>query len=734
MANVAISQDSISQDSKAPANQKAVALYVTLAVRSIVYTTCIFAFDGLVDFGTSSLLLSIFGILGIFVAGKISSISLSNFGALLLTVGSWILYSGLAAAINYIAGQNGSFEAYTLLLHGQSLLLSFLFAAVTTWLFLKYKHFLTFELILLGSIAIYLLSPHRDYHLDSPKFINSIAWKLGLEPQVALIASGAFIVAVLFAISMFVEPEAGHSITHEDPTFRRQNRISSAIAAFVFAIVCLLIGKSLYGRYDIQKGLTTNGVGEASEAGTSPLGFHSALGSTNQPAALVRLEGDYSQNPYTPMLYLREGALSAFNGHELVISDPGFDPDVPNIPPSSVYTGTEDKDLKDRKEVVQSVYLLADQKTAFAIDYPMAIKQLRNPDPERFKLAFRAYSLAPTFKLEDLKYEEVGDPRWSKELWAHYTATHPDLRYRDLALRLSADAASPVEKATEIINFLSKNSIYTLTPRHETKPDDDPVAPYLFGDLRGYCVHFAHATVYMLRALEIPARIGTGFMTDLSQSKDGHILLRMSDRHAWAEVYIRGHGWIPFDTQPEQVESAAESQVDMNLLEDLMAKLDPGEEILPKENDAIDSTPLAPHQLYIPSLKEMFVILGLVFAAFLLVKLYLHFGWILPAGLKTKLLRANRSLHLALAEIGFSRERGETAREFRARCQDTLTKDPLTLVPIVERAKYSTLGFSFFTAAEVSSNVKGSRKALNEISWWRRALGFLNPLTLFGRT
>ncbi|MDV7402821.1 hypothetical protein RZS08_65970, partial [Arthrospira platensis SPKY1] len=65
--------------------------------------------------------------------------------------------------------------------------------------------------------------------------------------------------------------------------------------------------------------------------GQSPLSFQSAVGKTKQPAALVRLENDYPQNPSNPMLYLRESALSHFLGHELVVAGTKYNWDIPRV-------------------------------------------------------------------------------------------------------------------------------------------------------------------------------------------------------------------------------------------------------------------------------------------------------------------------------------------------------------------------------------------------------------------
>jgi hypothetical protein len=706
---------------------------VSLITRSLVFGFAILATDGLIDLGTNPYLLIGAAALGIITGAKATGMSLKTRGAIILAILTFIASHYLLREIGDTFSQNGSFKIFSLGQHLELSLIFFLLGGVSTVLFLRYRHAGTAELIILSGIIVYLLSPHRDYHLDSPQFIANLAWQLGLSPQAALLFVGSGAIAILLILSAFIESSPLVKNTFEDKSALRRARLLHALGAIGVMVICLLIGKAIYNRYDTAQGLTTNGVGESNQPGSSPLGFHSALGSTNQPAALVRLEGDYSENPFTPMLYLREGALSQFNGQEMVIAGGGFDSDVPNTPPSEVFSGTEDPDLKNRKSVTQSVYLLADQKTAYGIDYPVSIKQLKNPDPDRFKLAFRSYSLAPTFKLEELEFLKTGDSRWAAEIWEHYTRIHPDSRYKDLALKLTEDSPAPIQKARDILAYLSKNSIYTLTPKHETKPGEDPVAPYLFGDMRGYCVHFAHATAYMLRGLGIPSRIATGYMTDLSQAKDGHILLRMSDRHAWAEIYIQDKGWVPFDIQPEQVENAAETQVDMKLLEELMGKLDPGEEILPKEKDEESETnhEESSKAIPLPSAKQLAELGIAILALMIIFKIYLKYSWILPASQRRKIIRAHRSAVINLSDIGIKRYPGETWNEFKNRASTILNGDALLTANLIEILKYAPKNKEFDTT-KISEALSKQNAALAQIPAFKKLLGFLNPVSALG--
>ncbi len=713
---------------------------IMVTIRAVIFIVFIFSFDGIVDFGTSPYLISLLSTLGILFSNRISETPLLTRGFLFGFLLLWIGYFVGSSSLTYIFASSGHLKTFLLTQHVELSLISFSIGAISTWFFFRWRHFLTLEIFIMSGVCVYLLAPHRDYHLDSPQFINTLAWQFGVEPQSMLLICAGALVGSLMLLLAFAEARERKIISHEERELRKTNWAMNSFATILVFFIIFALGQGIYNRYDTSKGLISNGVGEGGEEGSSPLGFHSALGSTNQPAALVRLEGDYSQNSYTPMLYMREGALSEFSGNELVIASKKFDTDINNTTPTQLFTGIEDPALKERVEVVHSVYLLSDQKAAFAIDYPISIKQLKNPDPKRFKSAYRAYSLAPGFKLTDLNLEAVGDPRWTKEVLEHYLVPHPDVRYRDLALRLTANIPSPAQKAQSLVDYLNTNSIYTLTPKHDTKPGEDPVAPYLFGDLRGYCVHFAHATVFMLRALGIPARIATGFLTDLSQSKDGHILLRMSDRHAWAEVYFAGYGWVPYDTQPEQVESAAETNVDMGLLEELMGKLDPGEEILPKDilKDEANITPIK--DIYLPSGKDVSLVLVIMFILIILAKLYLHYSWLLPGSSKTKLYRAFRSIIVSLYEIGFNRLPGETYKEYRVRLIKDLKVDPLALSETFTEAKYRSeekaehrSGNSFEGATKDLLKLRHqSSSTLSIVPFWKRAIGFINPLTLMG--
>ncbi len=70
----------------------------------------------------------------------------------------------------------------------------------------------------------------------------------------------------------------------------------------------------------------------------------------------------------------------------------------------------------------------------------------------------------------------------------------------------------------------------------------------------GYSVHYATAAALMLRYFGVPARYVEGYF--LSAEEAGRyaagerIVLTERNAHAWAEYYLDGVGWIPFETTP----------------------------------------------------------------------------------------------------------------------------------------------------------------------------------------
>lgn len=707
---------------------KKLPLYFSI-IRSFAYGISIILINALLPLGTNIIALIFATLAGLYFGSKLGKSNLKPAGFFLFIISisalTLIFFSSFLGAFGSIFNP---LTLYGLSLHGQLLLVFFLTSGLFSFFASRTPSVFLIESAILLTIAVATLAAHRNLQLDSPIIINDLSWWLGVNPITTLAALGCVGTFLSFSYGV-ISSILFNASSQNHTTLSRSSLKQFALLLFIFSLIGL---GSFYGITSYYKekgeGFLSNGVGQTSEEGLSPLSFQSALGSTNQPSAFVRLDNDYTQNPSSPMLYLRESALSVFNGRELVLAPPGIDRDVSRSSPEFPFAPEEKKSTNARIEMKQLVYLLTQHNLPFAIDFPASFAPIKNPNPAKFKGgAFQATSFAPTFTYDSLVYAQVGDPNWTEKERAIYLATQGDVRYHDLAKSITKDISNPIEKVKSIVSFLASHTIYTLTPGREVSATEDPVAPYLFGDGRGYCVHISHATVLMLRALGIPSRIGTGYLTDLSQSRDGHLLLRMSDRHAWAEVFITDIGWVPFDTQPLRVESHADSEVDQKLLEELMGLIDPSEEILPPEIEEPKSSKNNIDKLVPVIRKAIPLIIFILFCIVVFIKLFLFFGWIIFKKKSARLFWKHRS-HLAwLYDAGFGRRFGETKNEYQKRLQLELSNDLLPLTDLIVKLQFKE-SFSEDNLADLDKGVSQMKETLPLFTQVRANI---NPSSVF---
>jgi protein-glutamine gamma-glutamyltransferase len=85
---------------------------------------------------------------------------------------------------------------------------------------------------------------------------------------------------------------------------------------------------------------------------------------------------------------------------------------------------------------------------------------------------------------------------------------------------------------------------YTLDPGVYGQHTADE---FWFDRREGFCEHIASSFVILMRAMDIPARIVTGYQGGELNAVDGYWTVRQQDAHAWAEVWLQGRGWVRVD-------------------------------------------------------------------------------------------------------------------------------------------------------------------------------------------
>lgn len=101
-----------------------------------------------------------------------------------------------------------------------------------------------------------------------------------------------------------------------------------------------------------------------------------------------------------------------------------------------------------------------------------------------------------------------------------------------------------------------KECEYTLEPGRT--PSNMELTYYLLTKNRkGYCSHFATAAVVLARLSGVPARYAEGYVvipSDMEKAEYTNSFYKLevhdSRAHAWAEFYIDGYGWLPFEFTP----------------------------------------------------------------------------------------------------------------------------------------------------------------------------------------
>ena len=75
----------------------------------------------------------------------------------------------------------------------------------------------------------------------------------------------------------------------------------------------------------------------------------------------------------------------------------------------------------------------------------------------------------------------------------------------------------------------------------------DAIDEFWLDRREGFCEHFAAAFVVVMRALDVPARVVTGYQGTDPLPIDGFYVVRQSSAHAWAEYWQAGVGWVRAD-------------------------------------------------------------------------------------------------------------------------------------------------------------------------------------------
>ncbi|HEY8084860.1 MAG TPA: DUF3488 and transglutaminase-like domain-containing protein, partial [Methylophilaceae bacterium] len=133
-------------------------------------------------------------------------------------------------------------------------------------------------------------------------------------------------------------------------------------------------------------------------------------------------------------------------------------------------------------------------------------------------------------------------------------------RAHELGREWAAQTSDPDALIRKAMNLFAHDFSYTLTP---PPLGASAVDGFLFNTKKGFCEHYASSFVFLMRAAGVPARVVTGYQGGEFNQLGEYMIVRQTDAHAWAEVWIDGRGWVRVDptsaVAPQRVESGIAS-------------------------------------------------------------------------------------------------------------------------------------------------------------------------------
>ncbi|MCS6977101.1 MAG: transglutaminase-like domain-containing protein, partial [Gemmatales bacterium] len=130
-------------------------------------------------------------------------------------------------------------------------------------------------------------------------------------------------------------------------------------------------------------------------------------------------------------------------------------------------------------------------------------------------------------------------------------ALRSDERIKELALRIVGDKPRGWKQIKAVEEYLRNEYIHV---RDFKVPEDrdDPVPWFLFDSKTGPDYLFAAAACVLLRQLNYPARVVSGFYVDPADHdpESGQVSVRPDDIHFWTEILLPGDEWVVVEPTP----------------------------------------------------------------------------------------------------------------------------------------------------------------------------------------
>jgi len=324
------------------------------------------------------------------------------------------------------------------------------------------------------------------------------------------------------------------------PSLRQAGALAARTALWGAPIMALMF--VLFPRIGPLWGVPNDGRAKTGLSNTLRMGSVAEFAQDDSIALRVRFEG---APPAPGLLYFRGPVLTRFDGREWRVAE--FDSLAALRAPSNLQVrGTPVRyEMTLEPLRLTSLPLLEATDTAPVIEgyrsYSLPDLQWVTDRPVVERLRFKAeawplFTHGPVARTpalrEDLELPAGYNPRTLA--WAAEMQRSPAY----------ANAGPRVLAAALLQHIRTARFSYTAAPGEYGR---DAVDEFWLDRREGFCEHFATAFVVIMRALDVPARVVTGYQGMDAAPIDGYYTVRQSSAHAWAEYWEPGTGWVRAD-------------------------------------------------------------------------------------------------------------------------------------------------------------------------------------------
>ncbi|MBV7453748.1 DUF3488 and transglutaminase-like domain-containing protein [Acidovorax sp. sif1233] len=326
-----------------------------------------------------------------------------------------------------------------------------------------------------------------------------------------------------------------------------------------------------------------NLTGRSGLSGTMKIGEMAEIALDERVAIRLRFAGAPTDVPPQSALYFRGPVMTAFDGRQWQ-AEP-FREDSAWAARAALPANLQVSGPAVRYEVTlepqRQPWLMVLEATPEAPELPNNMRAYMTQDLQWMT----SRPITEVMRYQAVSYPEYRHgPQQSVRQLRVYTELPPGFNPRTLALaaQMRADPALASGGTSALVNaalqrLRTGGYTYTLDPGVYGEHTADE---FWFDRKEGFCEHIASAFVVLMRALDVPARIVTGYQGGERNPVDGYWTVRNADAHAWAEVWMEGRGWVRVDptgaVSPGRVGAFQRLQAPQGAFAAAMGALSPG--------------------------------------------------------------------------------------------------------------------------------------------------------------